>query len=675
LNSRNISRTAQDTVTLHSDRNPLVRLISSCQQSVKRPFISLIPFSLLFLHTVAFLCIFPLLDLPVADDANYFGYAKQFARDRISLYADWTPALTYMGALLHWCLPFSWYMLYAVYCYICKLFLIIGTHSFIVHFTRDKYWAFFNTIIISICFSYWMQNNGRAFANGCMLLLIPLIAKEKNISIYSIAGWIMLSMLLRVEYIILTIGFCIITIFSYSKFGLSNLFRPTRRSLFLLGISILLWIPICFMGKTSTNRLEFAFAQEFRDYVIQHQIDSQKMDQPSHDWNEVIQQYFPKEQRDSTSILSKVIPLYEIASANPILMLKFVLHNLHPFITADFRFTQSLWLSKLINFYVIGSFLVFLYGFRNKPIHDKKTLIIISALFVISVFPCLVTRPFRDYVYPAVLWFTCILPFFVFSTPKFRISVISTGLVLTLIFQTPVWIQSFQSHQNMTNWKRAQLIDSVSNREPTISTISEAYPIFSVAFSNNIKKSVHYPVELDSAGVFHAKHQSGPVIHAVVLEKKPPPHLSFQTKQLRNTLSEIGSLIEENNLYAIWKTQSNYIPTPQSMTVTPIQTKIPPVNKKTPIDGILLRWDLETKNSKEFHLYVSVNNAKYQYLSRTTTPKQTLYIWKKNGANITPEYRMGPIEKNIYSFRVYAVPQDQTQNPDFVTSVKIQFPQ
>ncbi len=59
------------------------------------------PALLLVYHSLVYPAVFPFLNLPVSDDANYFGYAKLFALHGRPLYADWTPVLTYWGAFLY----------------------------------------------------------------------------------------------------------------------------------------------------------------------------------------------------------------------------------------------------------------------------------------------------------------------------------------------------------------------------------------------------------------------------------------------------------------------------------------------------------------------------------------------------------------------------------------------
>lgn len=638
--------------------------------------IPLYPSLILLLHTLLFAVIFPRLDLPVADGANYFGYGKLYARHGSPLYADWTPLLTYLVAAAHWLLPINWYYLFGLYSWVCQFCFLIGVYLFIASATRDNRWAFLNTILVAICFTYWIQISGRAFANGALLVLLAIMLNSKRFTLASLVGSVGFSLLLRFEHAIVTTGIGIVRCLRNRASAPSDAWwRFTPGWSVFLVITLFFWIPIFQNGVLTTGRLEFAFAQKFRDYMLYEHADSPDL-QVSRDWNIVLETYFPPERRSQSVFLNTLIPLYEVASANPGLFARFVWHNCESFLTAKFRFIQSTTLSNTIHLYIYGCLLAA--GWRLWQTHQTDRLYwaaAISVVMLLSLVPCLVTRPIRDYIMAAVIWFFCVIPSFALQSPRTRTMVISAWLVIAGFIQLPFWTDILRQQQPYPNWKRADLVQQVSHSVPLDGkTIAEAYPVFSAAFHDMSLRPVHYSIRFDSLGTFYAYQNTRIPIDLVLLEERAPDHLRAVSKTLQHLLPVLGTLLARENRYSLWSTEFSLTAPEKTMQIRSLRTPKSHGGDEVSYElyGILLYWNHYEPDCVEYHIYVS-RDGSFEYLGKTPNAGHQHYIWldsmeQNHEMNSNESHRVEPQAGQTYRFRVYGIPSDRSRRPDYLES-------
>lgn len=623
----------------------------------------LYPLLLLLLHGIVFSVTFPLLDLPVADDANYFGSGKSFVLRGDGLYADWTPLVTYFSAGLYKFLHLGWYGRFAVYSFFCRLLLLWGVYAFTVRFTLDRRWAFFSTVVAAACFSYWTHMNGRAFASGLFFLQLAWLSPQRSLDLISAAVFVSLSFLLRPEFVLVSGGFALAAAWAqYRHASWIGLIRPTRVTAWLLVVGLALWAPICFQGKLSTQRLNFAFAQFFQSYVVEKDLLDRVGLKWSADWYRVTDAYFPPAERDSESILSKVIPLYEIASANPAMFAKFIAYNAEPFLQAEIIFSRSPVLSKLLNYYMVASFVFFLVSLKDSARRKERILyLVFSFFFIASVFPCLITRPFRDYLYAPLIWTFCVIPYFVWPSQRSRNGFWVFLLLLAIAVQIPGWMELIQENQSLRNWKRAQFIGEISaSASMKNATLAECYPTFCAAFNDEIGRSVHYSLQWDDEGYLRAYGENGIRVDYVLLEALPPKHLLSKKKEILDWIHRWGENVSEKDGCQLWKARRRIPAPPGEIVVADDEfqendlgggiDEDPPDRKE-----IVIYWNFGEAFYSDYHIYVSVDGSEFFFLGRSGNGEARRFIWKSERKGLSPEFRSGPQFGRQYRFRVFGV--------------------
>lgn len=631
----------------------------------RRLVLPLFPALLLIYHALVYPAVFPRLDLPVSDDANYFGYARLFARYGAPLYADWTPVLTYWGAALDWIGLFSWYGLFFVYSFSCKLILLWGIYSFTAQFTRDKAWAFLGTLLASVCFTYWLMINGRAFPSGWMLLMLAGMKKRGSLDVFSALACVALSFLLRPEFVFPAAGWAAWFVWRRGRdASWRQVLTPGKAGVVFLLVTAGLWLPVIFRGQLSTNRFLFAFAQKFRNYVVLNQFDQRVGLPPDADWYQVMDTFFPRKERDRESLLARWSPFYEIVSANPGVFGRFVWANTRPLLIGNFTFTYSKPLSRAVNIYVYGSFLAFgiLFALR-KSLPEKAHFLAGSLIFIAASAPlCLLIQPLRDYVYPAVIWFTVVIPYVWISRTSFRLPLAGALIAAVLGAQTGPWIQFLKENSSMTNWKRAMLLQAAGERiSLEAATVGEAYPVFGSAFSDAVPRSVHYPTIWDAEGRLRSYGEKGARVDFILFEENPPPHLRPTVVRLRAWMHKWGEPAAAADGFSFWKVRRRSVAVPGEIVVTDDLLEDTPLageeDADTPGDRqLVIHWNFGDERSPDYHVYLAVDGGDFQYLGRAGSGRARLLLWKAGRPGLNPVFLEGPEFGHRYRFQVFALP-------------------
>jgi len=636
----------------------------------------LYPVSLLILHGVVFSITFPLLDLPVADDANYFGSGKQFFRFGDGLNADWTPILTYFSSLLHTVLPGGWYGRFAVYSFSCRLFLLWGIYGFTRRFTEDRPWAFVSTVVAATCFSYWIHMNGRAFASGVFLLLLAWMNPRRPLDLFSLIAMTAIAYLLRPEFILVCGGLSIYAAWQqYRQHSWKALLRPTRATFLRLALGALLWLPIVLQGKIGTQRLSFAFAQFFQNYVVENDLlDSAGLTGYS-GWNECMDAFFPPDRRDRDSWWCRILPLYEIVSANPSIFLQFVAYNTEPFLNAEIVLSRSPALSKFLNDYMIGSLFLFLIALRDRHRWNRAApILFFSLVFLFSIAPCLITRPFRDYIYAPLIWFFCVIPYFVWPSSRFRYGFSTVLFTVALLVQYPGWQEIVRENRPWKNWNRAQVVGEAARMIPLRdAVIAECYPIFCTAFNDDVKRSVHYPLQWDNADFLRAYGDKGIRVDYVLLEAVPPKHLLAEKKKVREWMDRWGEKIIEKNGYGLWKVNRRVLVPTGEIRIADDEESTGGFRDGSDEDWpdrreIVIRWNFGDEPFRDFHVYVSVDGGDYTFLGRAGGRDVRQLVWKPDGRLLAPAFQQGPEFGHLYRFRIYGIPRDDSEGKPKILS-------
>ncbi|MFB3786940.1 MAG: Hcp family type VI secretion system effector [bacterium] len=75
--------------------------------------------------------------------------------------------------------------------------------------------------------------------------------------------------------------------------------------------------------------------------------------------------------------------------------------------------------------------------------------------------------------------------------------------------------------------------------------------------------------------------------------------------------------------------------------------------------ALQIAWNFDADPAEvfDYHVYISVNGGKFEYLGQTFSGKINYYWWTPNQEfKINPAYAAGPQNGNIYQFRVYLLP-------------------
>ncbi len=74
--------------------------------------------------------------------------------------------------------------------------------------------------------------------------------------------------------------------------------------------------------------------------------------------------------------------------------------------------------------------------------------------------------------------------------------------------------------------------------------------------------------------------------------------------------------------------------------------------------SLAIRWNLESGEVTDYHIYVGVNGASPVYLARTDSASRTYYEWKENAPLTSGDWAQGPQFGDSYRFRVFAIHAD-----------------
>ncbi len=628
----------------------------------------LYPLILFLLHGLIFTLTFPYLDLPVADDANYFGSGRIFATEGGGLNADWTPVLTYINAAVYRFLPLPAEGRFVLYAFLSRLIYLWGIYAFVSRFTGNRVWAFLSTLFAAACFSYWLQMNGRAFANGSFLLLLAWLGMRRTLDLPSALAFTAISFLFRPEHILAAVG---LSLFAAGRRWVEEswkgCFRLSRMTAVLLLAAYFLWLPIFFYGKSSTGRIVFAFSQSFVEFVKEEKPLDGEIPAGVAYWREVVDRYFPPTRRDSDSLPGRWIPLYSIASADPILFARFVFSNLWPIATFRFPITRSPVFAGVLNFYIALSFLMWLYLRRKSETReDRNAIQVISGLLALTVLPCLVTHPLRDYLFTAVVWFFLVVPYYSWRTLRYPLAIPVLGLAIALAVQWPFWKDSLLDSASMKNRNRAAILHTLPPPDESGGVVvAEAYPVFSAAFSDRVRRSVHYELVWDDAGYLRAYHEKGDRVDFILLESPPPRHLLGVSERLGHWMKQWGKEWASENGFQLWRVQRRILASPGQILIqiNPDENAGENRNSSNEEDSgrtIVLHWNFKPHEFSDFHVYVSEDGRDYVYLGNTASAEAERFVWKENAPRLAPPFRPGPQTEHAYRFRVYGIPLSAT---------------
>lgn len=76
--------------------------------------------------------------------------------------------------------------------------------------------------------------------------------------------------------------------------------------------------------------------------------------------------------------------------------------------------------------------------------------------------------------------------------------------------------------------------------------------------------------------------------------------------------------------------------------------------------NLTARWNIDSADVKDFHVYVKIDRGAPQYLGRTGDAQKTYFDWKANQKFLNPPFADGPAFAHVYEFMVYAITQSGT---------------
>jgi hypothetical protein len=257
-----------------------------------------------------------------------------------------------------------------------------------------------------------------------------------------------------------------------------------------------------------------------------------------------------------------------------------------------------------------------------------------------------------------MVWFVGVIPFFwLFGTRFWKCFFL--GCLLTAMYhQFPFWRNELIRNQNLPNRSRAEALRLASqNPEFRNCTIAEAYPVFSVAFCNRVKKSFEYQVAWDAKDRLRAEGGKGPVVDYVLLEQPPSNHRFHDVAFLDRILRLHGEPIAKYRGYSVWKVN----PVRVSVTDGPDSTEdlclrtdhLFPKNRQ-----LVVRWDLGKHDFKDFHIWIAVDGQEKRYLGRSNGGLANYFIWQAEEYWVDPPFQNGPELGHEYEFILYGIPQN-----------------
>ncbi len=626
------------------------------------------------LHVLLFLGLFSRLDLPLHDDANYFGHGILFGKFGSPLYGDLYPIPAYFAALLYRCMPLSNTAIYAVYAFFSQWIFLVGSYAFIQIFSRNTGWSFLATLLLAVVVSYPFNLNVQLFPAGMLLCLLGWMESKKSLDIWLILASVGFSYLLRPEYSLITAGFSLPALYRQSKNqSHMRLLIPDLSSLALVLLFASAAWPVISWG-TWTNRFETEFENQFAQFVEQKIAEQKGLSDfsgisPAAPVSETINKFFPPEHRRS-AFLARWCPVLYTASAYPRLFLDFLTHQATPFLRGDFSFSESQALSSFLSLFVLISLFVLAGMIFHQRQWDKLLYLYFSAVFVIGTLPVLCGSPTRHHLLPAIVWLIGVIPsLWLTATSQARWFV--TGLITVAVFnQFPHWKGEFQKRQGNRNWQRVEFLVSAEREESMANaSLAEAFPIFSVAFCRKVGTSSDYHAAWDEFGHLRSNGGTGAEIQYVLFEKFPPGLPGPSSEALLPILRRHGTLVAEQDPFALWKVD------PVRVFVTDDLIQEKDLCLGTDIDlpnkrQLVIRWNLPGPAFIDFHIWVKVDGGKEQYLGRTTTGQANRFVWedrsgidetgaiqKESEPELAAAFLSGPELNHQYEFVLYGIPE------------------
>lgn len=619
------------------------------------------PWLIAAVHTLVFAWIFPQLDPPVYDDANYFAYGILLSPSRPTLYGDWSPMLIYFVKCLYWIAPLSKSSLFALYSYLCGLIFLAGAYSFVSAFANHRAWAFWVTVMAGIAFSYPFINNGYKFPAGMLMLAMGQLEREGKICVWGACAWIVFAMLLRMEYLIVAAGLAALYGAKLVRTGgTAAFFRVRWGSVAALLVMLLAWAPVLAMGKLSTNRLEFAFGEKFHLYAKESGLLEPAGLPPDADWRDTLKAFFPPEQRGSGP-LADAIPLIGFYRANPEAFNGFVWRNFKPFRQGVFSFSESIAVSSFLSLLTVLSFILLLYRLAAERRAELFTPLWITLVFALAALPTLFTSTNRVYILPALVWTIGVLPgYWLAGAPKRHWFPAALALTAAL-YQWPAWKDHLLSQWPHLGTKRAAALE-LAEGQPGFENcmVAEAYPYFSVAFGDAVRDSCGYDVRWGPDRRLYPADRPGEPVGFVLLERPPGNHRFERLSiQLDEWMRKFGELIAERGGFGVWRVNPLQVivtDTPGDDTDLCLAEDVDEPDNR----GLTLKWFIPESGYREFHIWVSVDGGEREYLGIARDPAAREFEWTEGANEFAPKFRGGPEFGKRYEFTVFGIPEAWT---------------
>ena len=639
----------------------------SLTAAVRRPETVCILLLLLF-HTALYCLTYSRCDYRVWDESNYFGWGRAIIELKPVLLGDWTPPLSYISAVLYLVVPSSAPVRLFVYGYICKLVFVIGVYGFVRCYTANWRWSFFTTLFVCIFMSYWMHLHAHAFCPGLLLLSIALMDRKGSKDILSLLAFVLLMILVRREYVLLTCGFAAYWLLRDSSWdSWRRILRPTRTSLVLLVLAATLWAPVFALGKVSSgSRLTMAIEQKLASFITLSP-DYEHLEIPENASHQLILEIAcPPEDRKTHRILNRVIPCYGIISANPAAFGRFLIYNFRYFVNGDYQFTESRPLNGFLNLYTCLGMALFIGRAVIKREKQYFVFTLLSAVFLLSLVPCLVTSHVRQYAVPAIVWFIGVLPYYLFSKESSTVA-IAALVVLSTLFQVPHWSEKLSRDEDIINKKRLTFLkNALEENDLTEVSISEPFRFFSYAYCDRVAYSTNYhSIGVGTCGDI-TDQQDVPVDYIILAEPGDSKswYWSSQYEIVRGLANDYGTCIADDGGFSLWKfrhvPEQAPLESPGVIVTDSLESRTDLCNQTDldPTDAreLVVRWHKPPPDCTGVEIFLSVDGGKRVIMGRQRIEK-TYFLWKpviRSGA-MQAEYRHGPIFGHTYQFWVLIV--------------------
>ncbi len=86
---------------------------------------------------------------------------------------------------------------------------------------------------------------------------------------------------------------------------------------------------------------------------------------------------------------------------------------------------------------------------------------------------------------------------------------------------------------------------------------------------------------------------------------------------------------------------------------------------RDPVDDreLVVRWNFEFDDVRDFHIYRVGGEARAQFLGRTASGTTNHFIWEENAPRLAPDFKQGPQFGETYQFAVYAIRETGAPRP------------